>query len=301
MTIAISVRVGEGLVYAADSTSSFFETDGPTGRQFLAQSFHHAQKVMQLADLPVGIMTFGLGSIGARNLESMVAEFEAKILPTLIDEGGSYQVSDIATNLKTFLGDKYDGVWEPPQQLPLPAPSVVVGDGAETPEAEDAAPVIDNRPVMGVVIGGYSDAAFEPEEYLLLFPSRDQQETRPPGSSPFGVRWWGQTEPVSRLVLGVDLGLFDWMRENGVPEDALPDIANQLRSRFEWRIVFDGMPLQDAIDLVSYLANVTIGHSRFVVGPPVCGGHVDVATITHRGFNWIRQKELVVKSESVFF
>ena len=57
----------------------------------------------------------------------------------------------------------------------------------------------------------------------------------------------------------------------------------------------------DAIDFGVYLANVTIGHSRFVVGPPVCGGHVDVATITHRGFTWVRQKRHAVKGDSVFF
>lgn len=61
------------------------------------------------------------------------------------------------------------------------------------------------------------------------------------------------------------------------------------------------MPVQDAIDLSVFLANVTIGHSRFVVGPPVCGGHVDVATITHNGFEWVRQKKSAVKGDSIFF
>jgi hypothetical protein len=61
------------------------------------------------------------------------------------------------------------------------------------------------------------------------------------------------------------------------------------------------MPIQDAIDLAVYLVNVTIGHSRFAVGPAVCGGQIDVATITSRGFRWISQKDWVVKSDSVFF
>lgn len=65
--------------------------------------------------------------------------------------------------------------------------------------------------------------------------------------------------------------------------------------------MFDGMPLQDAIDLAAFLANVTIGHSRFVIGPPVYGGHVDVAAITHNGFSWVRQKKSAVKGDSVFF
>jgi hypothetical protein len=53
--------------------------------------------------------------------------------------------------------------------------------------------------------------------------------------------------------------------------------------------------------LAVFLANVAIGHSRFVVGPPVCGGHVDVATITHNGFAFVKEKKSTVKGDSIFF
>ena len=68
-----------------------------------------------------------------------------------------------------------------------------------------------------------------------------------------------------------------------------------------WPIIYQGMPLQDAIDLAVYLIDGTIGHSRFAVGPPVCGGQIDVATMTHRGFRWVKRKDWVVKTDSVFF
>ena len=86
-TIAISIKVGEGLVYAADSTTSFF--DNPTSHQpRLMQSFHHARKPTQLVGYPVGLMTFGIGSIGARNLGSLLAEFEKDLTPLVwLDEG----------------------------------------------------------------------------------------------------------------------------------------------------------------------------------------------------------------------
>lgn len=92
-----------------------------------------------------------------------------------------------------------------------------------------------------------------------------------------------------------------WFVDKGVDAAEAGNLVNELRQRFQWNILFDGMPLQDAIDFGVYLANVTIGHSRFVVGPPVCGGHVDVATISHRGFSWVRQKKHQVKGDSVFF
>jgi hypothetical protein len=77
MTIAVSVKVGEGLVLAADSTSSFFSEN------VLAQSYHHARKLLQLQEYPIGIMTYGLGQVAGRNLESLLAEFEQSQLERL--------------------------------------------------------------------------------------------------------------------------------------------------------------------------------------------------------------------------
>jgi hypothetical protein len=102
--------------------------------------------------------------------------------------------------------------------------------------------------------------------------------------------------------LGCDYrGFVEWCRGQGVAEADIAGHYGLLRDRAMWPIIYEGMPLQDAIDLAVYLVNVTIGHSRFAVGPPVCGGQIDVATITSRGFQWIRRKSWQVKTESVFF
>jgi hypothetical protein len=283
MTIAISINVGEGLVYACDSTSSFFDT--PAGGQpALVQSFHHAQKLIQLRDYPIGLMTFGLGSIGARNLESLVAEFERNLLPLKeLPDHETYTVETIAQNLRDFIAEKYN--------KQFPAPVAAAGE-APPPEV---------RPVMGVVVGGYSRGEFFADEFLIAFPGGAVNRTREHTGTDVGIRWWGVIEPISRLVLGLDSGVEQWFVEKGLESGEAGKAFAELRDRFRWNIVFDGMPLQDAIDLGVYLANVTIGHSRFVVGPPVCGGHVDVATITYRDFRWVRQKKYAVKSDSVFF
>jgi hypothetical protein len=75
LTIAVSVKVGEGLVLAAESTSS------SSSEGNLAQSYHHARKLLQEEKYPIGILTYGLGSIGGRNLESVIAEFERTLPP----------------------------------------------------------------------------------------------------------------------------------------------------------------------------------------------------------------------------
>lgn len=268
MTIAISVRVGEGLVYAADSTSSLFTNIN--GTSVLSQSFHHAQKLVQVREFPVGVLTYGLGLVGARNIESLVAEFDSEVLETDFD----CDVKIIAERLRAFLSARYDEA--------LPPPS----------EGEP-----DERARLGVVVGGYSRHKFFPEEYALQLPGGSIVENQIDA----GLTWWGQTDGIQRLLMGFDPGVGDWLTEKGVDPQNVPGLVNELRERLSWKIHFHAMPLQDAIDFAVFLTNLAIGQSRFVTGPPVCGGHVDVATISHRGFTWVRRKAYHVKADSAFF
>jgi hypothetical protein len=144
---------------------------------------------------------------------------------------------------------------------------------------------------------------FFPDEFEMYIPFDGPSEVWPDpqqNRQQYGVRWWGQTKPIERLYLGCDFEITQWFRDNGISEPDAFAYYRQLRDRFMWPIIYEGMPIQDAIDLAVYLVNVTIGHSRFAVGPPVCGGEIDVATVTSRGFQWIRRKEWTVKTDSVF-
>ena len=52
------------------------------------------------------------------------------------------------------------------------------------------------------------------------------------------------------------------------------------------------MPVQDAIDLTTFILETTIGASRFLAGSPACGGPLWVAVITKQGgFKWIERPE----------
>ena len=51
------------------------------------------------------------------------------------------------------------------------------------------------------------------------------------------------------------------------------------------------MPVQDAIELVEYLINVTAGYVRFIPGPPTVAPPIDIAAITrHEDFKWVKRK-----------
>ncbi len=296
MTIAVSVKVGEGLVLAADSTTSFFSGD------VLAQSYHHARKVLQLGDYPIGLLTYGLGQLAGRNLESLIAEFEQRDLAEF--DPKNYTVRDIANTLHRFIAAKYDEAFPPLVRLPLEG-EAGAPDGADAPpDAPPPDPEPDRRMALGIVMGGYSAGEFFPDEFGMVVPYAPPTEVWPDigeRREQYGIRWWGQTRPIERLYLGCDTDAVNWFVENGVSEEDAWQYYSQLRDRLIWPIIYEGMPLQDAVDLAVYLVNVTIGHSRFAVGPPVCGGKIDVATITARGFRWVSQKNLVVKADSLFF
>ena len=314
MTIAVSIKVGEGLVLAADSTSSYFS------QGTLAQSYHHARKLLQLSDFPIGVLTYGLGNIAGRNLESLVAEFELQV--GRVHTAGNYTVQELSQRLHDFILAKYDHTFPPPALLPGAGPAAV-GGAADAPAPngpsatpaggdDDSAvaaapaqpPAPDERPQLGVVVGGYSHDEFFPDEFQFVIPGSPPGEIWPDigGQQLYGVRWWGQTAPIERLYLGCDFnGFVQWFADNGVSEVDAMAYYQQLRDRIMWPIIYEGMPIQDAIDLAVYLVNVTIGHSRFAVGPAVCGGPIDVATITSAGFRWVKRKDWTVKTDSVFF
>jgi hypothetical protein len=63
----------------------------------------------------------------------------------------------------------------------------------------------------------------------------------------------------------------------------------------ELPLVFDGMPLQDAVDFANFAIQLTIGTFRFALGPPICGGDVDIAVITPAAFHWAQRKQWSVK------
>src|SRR3954469_16263765 len=64
MTIAISLKVNDGLVLAADSASTLL-VQGPGGAIGVANVYNNANKIFNLKkNIPVGAVTWGLGSIG---------------------------------------------------------------------------------------------------------------------------------------------------------------------------------------------------------------------------------------------
>jgi len=263
MTICIAVKVGEGLILAADSTTTIQDAKGG-----VIKTYDYASKVAQIRDYPIGVFSWGVGGLGARSTQSLVMEFEHD-LPSA-ESAKDFKVKGIADQFFEFFKQRYYA--------------------QPTPQKGD-------RPLLGLFVGGYSAGGFFPEEYWFELPKHTNVEVRrpdnPDGSPNFGADWFGQTDAISRLIHGYDDGFIRELINQGLDKAVIDQIVSA--HKFEYPIVFNAMPLQDAIDLVVYLAQLTIGRFRFVAGVPVCGGEIDVAVITPGKFDWSHRKQWRLK------
>ena len=128
--------------------------------------------------------------------------------------------------------------------------------------------------------------------YSFQLPAQPVPENQlppdPDGNPNFNVLWYGLTDPLLRLMNGGDIGLLQAAMGAGFNVGA----AQALFDQYAYPILVSMMPLQDAVDFAMYLANVVVGRHRFVAGPALCGGEIDVSVITRDGgFEWLKRKK----------
>lgn len=264
------------MVIATDSASTLQVLSG--GQVVVGKIFNNATKVKQVKDYPIGLATWGVGNFGARSVISLVEEFEEIKLEPLdgkrrLPSGEPVNVREKSETIMKFLMDAYT---------------------KHLPDASGLPP--EQRPGAGFVVGGYSSDGFFAEQYAFAVPEGIVKEARPnlPTCKPdFGANWYGQTDAIIRLHFGRDERVFELLRGLGVDEKTVLQFSELTRTQLQYPILFDGMPLLDAIDFADYLVSVVIGRFRHSLGAPVCGAPVDVAAINRSdGFRWVRRKRL---------
>jgi hypothetical protein len=273
MSVGIVVKVSEGLVLGADSASTLHgRIERPDGAQQegVVKIFHNSKKLLQIGDFPIGFFTWGQAFLGSRTIESLVREWEhnngwqSRDDRKARDIDHRFTVQECAEGLREHLIKFYE------EQF------------GEQPR--------EKRPVLGVVIAGYSQNAFFPEIWRSVFPVDDHIVNQRPdkdGKPDFGANWYGLADAIVRLHWGRDDRVIKIIAEGfGIPEDEIQRILEPL----EYQIPFAVMPLQDAIEYTHYMINVAVGRYRFVAGPELCGGEIDVAAITQREFRWISRQ-----------
>lgn len=259
MTLAIAIATGDGLVVAADSrTTNQF---GDSNRRVLSDFTHKVFRIFNVV-----VATYGYAFLSGRNIAGHMAEF-AQTFPE-----GEPSAEEVANALCNFFGTRFE------QHL-LDVPG-------DIPDPEVIA--------LGFLVGGYDNGIGVVFEATI--PSKTVSRI---GDSKSGAcAWRGQTDVVSRLIKGIDVGpLLGFADEVGLVQHVID--LQPACEKLEYVLLVNRMNLQDAVDLAVLLIRTTIDIQRLTHGTlgslgswPGVGGPIEIAAIDSRGFQWILETRL---------
>ncbi len=310
------------LVYPNQITSSFFEADGrlkadADGKPLLndvgqiwelAQSLPVNQlpsvtKLYDLAPFKAALLFAGAARIGETTIRNLVETFKACEEFSKVQD---QEVEQLAEALRLFVLEVYS---------------------RELPDEHD-------RPLMEILLSGYSVGHREPEVWRMLFyfdkatgsfVGEGREEIK---RKQYDVTFGGQYDVIQRVVNGIDVASYQGInvRVQEVLEEYHQQIEADLRhsgysgpvpkpdlkdSRFDpfsknfgnvSRIFSDigSLSEQAGINFVYFLINVMINAQEFSNSIPTVGGPVHLAILTKNdGFRWISKEGFSFEGQHV--
>lgn len=269
MSIAVLIGVHDGVVLAADSASTL---SFPGQQGIVGNVYDNANKIFNLVKgSPIGCITFGSGNIGNASIGTLIKDLRKKLTDTpqqMEFNAEQYTMEAVAKILAKFLGDECERL-EPSAKL---------------------------NTNIGFLLGGYSKPGQFGESWSLEI---QQGIPQPPKKlrqdHEVGLSWGGMSEVVQRIIVGFSPSLFQHLAGVMQPPQNPVALASQLgpvlAAKMQAPLVFNPMPIQDAIDLARFLVHSAIMFSRFLPGANMVGGPIEIAAITkHENFKWISRK-----------
>lgn len=261
MTIAAAYLTSEGVVFGADSTTTVTFADDRGGNQ-VAQLINHAQKVYEVG--PPGASRFALATWG-------VGAFPNKSHRTVIAQAASQFTEDM--NVRDAV-DKFCDIVQPFADSHL-----------------------DGEQIVGYFLGGVNPGDFSPECWQLIFYTGRCERTQLQIGE---ARFNGAPEFFVRVFRGFDPNLPSRLLQSLSDELAgsVKDFDKVFSRAFERAVsglVIDGhndLPIREAIDFIHTYLHVTIKAFKFRLGPPACGGPIEIGFVsTDRFFRWVCHKD----------
>lgn len=191
MTICASVKVRDGFVLGTDSMTQIWGRH-PSGKRIPVKNYANARKLFSIGSLKIGVMTYGLGNLGARSIYSFLRDFASHCKEDSV-EGVSKQLHDFIS-------------------------------GAYCEQFEDT-----SGPGLGFFIAGYSPDKALPEEWEFQLP-KDQEARQVRSRETFGASWRGVSTPFTRLYMGFDPRVMEELKRMKVSKKVIEVVTNKYRS-----------------------------------------------------------------------
>lgn len=257
-------------------------------------------KLFHLKPLPVGLLFAGAASLGDLSVKNLVDSFLDHDLfaPFRMTAPSVQQVADAFLKFAKEIYDRFYSAL--PDTL---------------------------KPMMEVVLSGYSADSLLPEVYRLNFSATPSIKAEV-NAGKFDIVFSGQYDVIQRVVMGIDLqsylsltdksekilknyrdSLQNFLVASGVqvalPE---PDMADQKLQIFAGdfggvkglNANRDSLSEQAAINFVEFLIDTMIKAQQFSGSIPTVGGDVHIAIITKaNGFVWISKEEYIFRGHAV--
>lgn len=267
MTVAVSCNLSDGVVLGVDSAVTL---PSPTG---VLKVYEEADKLFQISNRPIGVATFGLGTLRDRTIGSLLRQFELMDPHQKIKNQGN--LAEIVEELRAFFYDIY-------------LISIARGVEEATKKRFDEIPV-EQLPVLGFVVGGFSPGSYMSEVWGIHIPRHkttgSADQLRKPGG--FGTNWFAMYEPIQRYFKGYTpalldemMGYFSKIRGSPLSESEAKEIAGIL-SKYEYQVPYASMPIREGIEHVRFLVSMVVNHHRFAIGAPIVGGKVNIGLVTY--------------------
>jgi len=271
MTIALVLKINDGVVLATDSASSLLSKDPKSGQMLVYNVYDNANKIFNLRKgFPIGAVTWGIGSIGNASIETLVKDFRVEVAEKKIN-GNNYSIGDIVVLFRQFIFDQH--------------------------YEKEFKGIVDPNTYLGFLIAGYpiknSLKSQNPEVWRLEMVNGT---CNPPinicPNNECGIWWGGQINPLVRIYTGVDPGLFEVLKDEWKVDDKkIAALFPVLQQKLSMNFVVPSMPIQDAINLSEYFVDLTEKFFKYASGATTVGGPIEIAAITkYESFKWVRRK-----------
>ncbi len=103
MSIVACVKVQDGIALGCDSATQISGKDSQ-GNIGVLKVYENARKLFCFQDFPIGILSYGIGNIGSKSIQTILREFDKSYVP----DKRTFTVQDVSNSLLKFINKIYE-------------------------------------------------------------------------------------------------------------------------------------------------------------------------------------------------